>query len=311
MTREAQKNRQQRKLLRTIWKHRIFYLFVIPGVVWFIVFCYLPLYGLTLAFKDFSYAGGIFGGKYAGLTYFKQFFDYYLSTDIIRNTVVISFLKLIIGFPAPIILAIMLNEVKNHAFKRSLQTISYLPYFVSWVVVVTLLNRLLTTDGGPVNEMLHSLGLKPIMFMGNVDWFYPLIIGSFVWKTIGWNSIIYLAAIAGIDPELYEAAKIDGASRLRQMWHVTLPGIRDITIILFILGIGSLMSAGYEQMLLFKNPATEAIGSVLDTYSIEAGIKQGRLSYATAVGFFQSAIAFILILVVNRIGKKVSDVSLF
>ncbi|MBW7459547.1 ABC transporter permease subunit, partial [Paenibacillus sepulcri] len=230
-------------LRKRIWEHRIFYLFLLPVLVWFIIFSYTPLFGLVLAFKEFNYADGILGSPWAGLKYFEQFFDYYQAADIIRNTVVISLLKVIIGFPAPIILAVLINEVRKQWFKRYVQTIFYLPHFISWVVVVTLMQRLLTPSGGPVNEWITSIGSQPVFFMGNVDWFYPLIISSYIWKSIGWNSIIYLAAIAGIDQQQYEAAKIDGASRFRQMWHVTLPGIRSITIILFILECGTLMTA--------------------------------------------------------------------
>jgi len=296
---------------KRIWEHRLFYVFLFPGLIWFFIFAYIPLYGLTLAFKDFNYGMGILGSPWAGLKYFHQFFDFYQSKDIIRNTIVISLLKVIIAFPAPIIIAILINEVRVSWFKRTVQTIFYLPHFISWVVVVTLLHRLLTPQGGPINGILESLGAEPIFFMANMDWFYQLIVSSYVWKTFGWNSIIYLAAIAGIDQQLYDAAKIDGCGRMRQIWHITLPGIASITIILFILESGTLMYAGYEQLLLMSNPATASIGTVLDTYVIKMGLEQGRLSYATAVGFFQSMIALILILTVNYLGKKYSQTSLF
>lgn len=220
-------------------------------------------------------------------------------------------MKLLIGFPMPILLAILLNEVRVIKFKKVVQTLSYLPYFVSWIVVVTLMQRLLTPYGGPVNDLLGLFGMEPIQFLNNTSWFYQIILGSDIWKNIGWNSIIYMAAVAGIDQQLYEAAKMDGAGRFRQIWHITLPGIRNIAVILFILSVGSLMSAGYEQLLLLNGPATAGIGSVLDVHVITSGISQGRLSYAAAVGLFQSLIALILIVTVNRIARKVSDVSLF
>ncbi|MFD0711581.1 ABC transporter permease [Paenibacillus sp. GCM10027626] len=298
-------------LWKRIWKHKVFYLFMLPGIIWFFIFSYVPLYGVQVAFRDFNFTGGFTGSPWAGLKYFNQFFDYYQSADIIRNTIIISLLKLIIGFPMPIILAILLNEVRMVKFKKTVQTLSYLPYFVSWIVVVTLMQRLLTPYGGPVNDLLGGFGIEPIQFLNNTSWFYQIIIGSDIWKNIGWNSIIYMAAIAGIDQQLYEAAKIDGAGRFRQIWHVTMPGIRNIAVILFILSAGSLMSAGYEQLLLLNGPATAAIGSVLDVHVITSGISQGRLSYAAAVGLFQSLIALILIVTVNRIARKVSDVSLF
>ncbi|UVI27582.1 ABC transporter permease [Paenibacillus spongiae] len=299
------------QLRKRLWQHKIFYLFLLPGVVWFFIFSYVPLYGVQVAFRDFTFSGGFTGSPWAGWKYFEQFFSYYQSTDIIRNTIIISLMKLLIGFPMPIILAILLNEVTKVKFKKTVQTLTYLPYFVSWIVVVTLMQRLLTPSGGPVNELLGLFGVEPIQFLNNTTWFYQIIIGSDIWKGIGWSSIIYMAAIAGVDQQLYEAAKIDGAGRFRQIWHVTLPGIRNIAVILFILSTGSLMSAGYEQLLLLNGPATAAIGSVLDVHVISSGLSQGRLSYAAAVGLFQSLIALILIVTVNRIARKVSDVSLF
>jgi putative aldouronate transport system permease protein len=298
-------------LWKRVWRHKLFYLFMLPGIIWFFLFSYVPLFGVQVAFRDFMFSGGFTGSPWAGWKYFQQFFSYYQSFELIRNTIVISLMKLLIGFTMPIILSILLNEVRNVKFKKTVQTLSYLPYFVSWIVVVTLMQRLLTPYGGPLNDLLGSFGMEPIQFLNNTSWFYQIIVGSDIWKNIGWNSIIYMAAIAGIDQQLYEAAKIDGAGRLRQMWHVTLPGIRNIAVILFILSVGSLMSAGYEQLLLLNGPATAALGSVLDVHVISAGIGEGRLSYAAAVGLFQSVIALILIVTVNRIARKVSDVSLF
>ncbi|TDF95970.1 sugar ABC transporter permease [Paenibacillus piri] len=301
----------RRILWKRIWQHKIFYLFMIPGIVWFFIFSYVPLFGIQVAFRNYTFNGGFTGSPWAGLKYFRQFFDYYQSTEIIRNTIVISLMKLGIGFPMPIILAVLLNEVYRMKFKKVVQTLSYLPHFVSWVVVVTLMQRLLSVYGGPVNDLLASFGLERVQFLYNTAWFYQMIVGSDIWKNIGWNSIIYIAAIAGIDQQLYEAAKIDGASRFRQVWHVTLPGIRNIAVILFILAVGGLMSAGYEQLLLLNGPATARIGSVLDVHVITSGINEGRLSYAAAVGLFQSIIGLLMILTVNRIARKVSDISLF
>ncbi|WII37032.1 ABC transporter permease [Paenibacillus thiaminolyticus] len=301
----------QSQLWKRIWKHKVFYLFLLPGIIWFILFSYIPLFGIQVAFRDYTFSGGITGSPWAGLKYFEQFFDYYQSNAIIRNTIMISLLKLLIGFSMPILLAVLLNEVHNTRFKKVVQTLSYLPYFVSWIVVVTLLQRLLTPYGGPVNGLLDLFGIGPIQFLYNKTWFYQIIISSDIWKNIGWNSIIYMAAIAGIDQQLYEAAKMDGAGRFRQIWHITLPGIRNVAVILFILSCGSIMNAGYEQLLLLNGPATASIGSVLDVHVITAGLREGRLSYAAAVGLFQSLIGLILILIVNQIARKKSDVSLF
>lgn len=298
-------------LLKRIWRHKLFYLFMLPGIVWFFLFSYVPLYGIQVAFRDFTFVGGFTGSPWAGLKYFRQFFDFYQSSDIIRNTIVISLMKLLIGFPMPIILAVLLNEIRNLRFKKTVQTLSYLPYFISWIVVVTLMQRLFSTYGGPVNDLLATFGMKPTQFLYNTSWFYQVVLGSDIWKNIGWNSIIYMAAIAGIDQQLYEAAKIDGASRSRLIWHITLPGVRNVAVILFIMATGSLMSAGFEQLLLLNGPSTASIGSVLDVHVITSGIQQGRLSYAAAAGLFQSLIALILIVTVNQVARKVSDVSLF
>ncbi|QGH32677.1 ABC transporter permease subunit [Gracilibacillus salitolerans] len=294
-----------------IWQHRLYYLFMLPGIIWFIIFSYIPMYGLTVAFKDFNFVGGITGSPWAGLKYFKEFFNFYQSWEIIRNTLTISVMKLVIGFPMPIILALLLNEVKVLKFKKAVQTISYLPHFISWVVVVTILQRMLTPYGGPINEILASLGFDKIQFLGNLSYFYQVIILSDVWKTVGFGAIIYLAAISGVDQQLYESAKMDGANRFRQMWHITIPSIRPVMVIMFLLACGSIMTVGYEQLLLLNTPATASVGTVLDVYVIQSGLEQGRLSYATAVGLFQGIIGVILIVVANSISKKVNETSLW
>ncbi|MGP4042266.1 ABC transporter permease [Gracilibacillus sp. D59] len=294
-----------------IWQHRLYYLFMLPGIIWFIIFSYIPMYGLTVAFKDFNFIGGITGSPWAGLKYFKEFFNFYQSWEIIRNTLTISVMKLVIGFPMPIILALLLNEIRIMKFKKTVQTISYLPHFISWVVVVTILQRMLTPYGGPINEILASLGFDKIQFLGNLNYFYQVVILSDIWKTVGFGAIIYLAAISGVDQQLYEAAKMDGANRFRQMWHITVPSIRPVMVIMFLLACGNIMTVGYEQLLLLNTPATASIGTVLDVYVIESGLEQGRLSYATAVGLFQGIIGVILIVVANSISKKVNETSLW
>ncbi|MCJ7842950.1 ABC transporter permease subunit [Lederbergia sp. NSJ-179] len=294
-----------------IWQHRLYYLFMLPGIIWFFIFSYIPMYGLTVAFKDFNFVGGITGSPWAGLKYFKEFFNFYQSWEIIRNTLTISLMKLLIGFPMPIILALLLNEVKALKFKKVVQTISYLPHFISWVVVVTILQRLLTPYGGPVNEILSSLGFDKIQFLGNLSYFYQVVIASDIWKTVGFGAIIYLAAISGVDQQLYESAKMDGANRFRQIWHITLPSIRPVMVIMFLLACGNIMTVGYEQLLLLNTPATASIGTVLDVYVIQSGLEQGRISYGTAVGLFQGIIGVILIIVANSISKRVNETSLW
>ncbi|GAB2566452.1 ABC transporter permease [Gracilibacillus alcaliphilus] len=301
----------KKSLWLRIWQHRLYYLFMLPGIIWFVVFAYIPMYGLTVAFKDFSFVGGITGSEWSGLKYFKEFFNFYQAWDIIRNTLIISLMKLVIGFPMPIILALLLNEVKVLKFKKTVQTISYLPHFISWIVVVTILQRMLTPYGGPINEIIASLGFSKIQFLGNLDYFYQIIILSDIWKAAGFGAIIYLAAISGVDQQLYESAKMDGANRFRQVWHITLPAIRPVMVIMFLLACGGIMTVGYEQLLLLNTPATASIGTVLDVHVIQSGLEQGRISYATAVGLFQSIIGVILIIIANSISKKVNETSLW
>lgn len=310
-TRPNLNKNNKKSLWVRIWQHRLFYLFMLPGIVWFFIFSYIPMYGLTVAFKDFNFIGGITGSPWAGLKYFKEFFQFYQSKEIIRNTLTISLMKLVIGFPMPIIFALLLNEVRALKFKKAVQTISYLPHFISWVVVVTILQRMLTPYGGPVNEFISSLGFDKIQFLGSLSYFYQVIILSDIWKTVGFGAIIYLAAISGVDQQLYESAKMDGANRFKQMWHITLPSIRSVMVIMFLLACGNIMTVGYEQLLLLNTPATASIGTVLDVYVIQSGLEQGRISYGTAVGLFQGVIGVILIIVANSISKKVNETSLW
>ncbi|MFS0611880.1 ABC transporter permease [Lederbergia ruris] len=310
-TRPNLNKNNKKSLWVRIWQHRLFYLFMLPGIVWFFIFSYIPMYGLTVAFKDFNFIGGITGSPWAGLKYFKEFFQFYQSREIIRNTLTISLMKLVIGFPMPIIFALLLNEVRALKFKKAVQTISYLPHFISWVVVVTILQRMLTPYGGPVNEFISSLGFDKIQFLGSLSYFYQVIILSDIWKTVGFGAIIYLAAISGVDQQLYESAKMDGANRFKQMWHITLPSIRPVMVIMFLLACGNIMTVGYEQLLLLNTPATASIGTVLDVYVIQSGLEQGRISYGTAVGLFQGVIGVILIIVANSISKKVNETSLW
>lgn len=302
----------RRRLGKEIWKHRTFYLFILPGVAWVLLFNYVPIFGLLVAFKDYNYVDGILGSPFVGLKFFKQFFEYFQFHQLIRNTIVISLLKLIVLFPVPIVLALMLSEVTQPIFKKSVQTLSYLPHFVSWVVVATLAQRLLTPDGGPINDLLKLFGGgAETYYLNDPKYFYVVIALSHIFKTAGWSSIIYLAAIAGIDPQLYEAAKIDGAGKLKQIVHITLPSILPVVMILFILDIGNLMFAGYEQLYLLSSPGTASIGTIIDMHVIQEGLKQGNYSYATAVGLFQSAIGVVLVVATNFISKRINGNSLW
>ncbi len=305
---------QTKGLLKLIWEKRILYLFILPAIVWYIVFQYVPMGGLLLTMKDYSFKGGIYGSPWAEplSKYFDIFFNNINFMTIIRNTVLISFLKLLTSFPAPLILALMLNELTNIRFKRMVQTVSYLPFFISWVIVITILNQLLSPYGGPVNTIKTSLfGGDPVFFMGEKDAFLPIVLISNIWKSVGWNSIIYLAAITGINSELYDAGKIDGAGRWRLMWNITLPSISNTIGLLFILAVGGLISAGYDQIYLMRQPGNLQLSQILDTYIVDVGIKQGNYSLATVAGLFQAVVALVLIVITNKVMKKTSDISLW
>lgn len=295
---------------KRIWNDRYLYLFVVPGVIWFLVFCYQPMYGLLIAFKDYSIVKGVHASDWVGLKHFTDFFNNYNFKPIMINTIAISLLKLIVGFPAPIILALLLNEVRNRSFKRITQTISYLPFFVSWVVVAGIWYELLSVDeGAVVNTLLMNIGLikEPIFWFGDQSYFWGLMLASDVWKGIGWGSIIYLAALSGIDTEQYEAAVVDGASRWRQTWHITLPGIRSTIIILFILSVGNIMNAGFDQIYVMQNPAVMDRAQIIDTYVMTSGIFQANYSIAAAVGLFKSIIGLIMLVLVNTLVRVLGE----
>lgn len=300
-----------KKLWTRIWYFRHIYLFLLPAIIWFLVFCYYPMYGALLAFKDFKYNLGIVGSPWVGFRYFKYFLVDPKFFEVLRNTLVISFLKLIFGFPAPIILALMLNEVRQAKFKKVVQTISYLPHFVSWVVVVTLLQKILSPHAGLLNDIRFQMSLEPIFYMGRKQLFYPLVIISSIWKGIGWGSIIYLAALSNIDQNLYEAAEIDGAGRWRMMFNITIPSIVPTIAILLIFDLSGILNAGFEQIYLMQTPSTMGVSEILDTYVLKLGLLDGQFSYSTAIGLFRSLVSLILIVTVNWVSRRISEVSLW
>jgi putative aldouronate transport system permease protein len=307
----APKKTKWQRLMTRIWYYRHIYLFLLPAIIWFLTFCYYPMYGALLAFKDFKYNLGIIGSPWVGFRYFEYFLSDPKFYEVLRNTLAISFLKLIFGFPAPIILALMLNEVRCARFKKVVQTISYLPHFVSWVVVVTLLQKILSPNAGLINDIRYEMGLEPIFFMGIKSLFLPLVIISSVWKGVGWGSIIYLAALSNIDPNLYEAAEIDGAGRWRMLFNITLPSIVPTIAILLIFNLSGILSAGFDQIYLMQTPSTMSVSEILDTYVLKLGLLDGQFSYSTAVGLFRSLVSMVLIVTVNTISKKISEVSLW
>ncbi|MDR1262700.1 MAG: ABC transporter permease subunit [Oscillospiraceae bacterium] len=285
---------------------------LLPAVVWFAVFCYQPMYGVLLAFKDYKFNMGILHSPWVGLKYFNQFLFAAEFWNVIRNTLVISVLKLACSFPAPIILALLLNEVQNMRFKRVVQTVSYLPHFVSWVVVYSLLTIVFTPYGGLVNSLRTQVfGLEAMYYMGEKQYFYPMAVLSDIWKGVGWGTIVYLSAITSVSPELYEAAIVDGAGRLRCAWHVTLPGIRPTIAILFILATGGILNANTDQVLLMQQPANMAISQIVDTYVLKIGIREGRFGYATAIGLFKSVFSAALMFTANAISRRVGEISIW
>jgi putative aldouronate transport system permease protein len=282
-------------------------------VLWIIIFNYVPMYGIIIAFQEFTPFNGFLHSKWTGLANFHELFTDPTFQESLKSTFTISIAKLIFGFPAPIVLAILLNELKHPRFKRLVQSFTYLPYFVSWVLVVGFMYTLLDPVTGVVSKLLQSFGLigKETMLMGDPQSFLPLVVITEIWKNIGWNSIIYLAAIAGIDPQLYEAAYVDGAGRFRRIWHITLPALKPTIVILLILSVGGLVNSNFDQLFLMQNSMTQDAANVLSVYAYKMGIVMGRFSYGTAVGLFQSVVAFALMYVTNFASRKLANESLF
>mgnify|MGYP002400176333 FL=1 len=300
-----------KKFSKTLAEQKYLYLMSLPFIILVLIFNYFPLVGWTMAFQNYKPTLPFFQQEWVGLEHFIRLFSddrFYL---VLRNTIAMSVLGLTFGFVVPIIFALLLNEVRVTFFKRTVQTISYLPHFVSWVVIAGIVKELLSVDNGVVNELLMTIGLidKPINFMAEGKYFWWILTFSDIWKETGWNAIIYLAAMSGIDPQLYEAAKVDGASRLRQIWHVTLPGIRPTILVLLVLSIGNLIRTGYERQMLLGNALVIEYSEVLDLYALNYGINLGNYSYGTAIGVFSSVISILLIIFANRLAKKFTDSS--
>lgn len=301
---ESQRKSKGSELLRKIKKNKMIYLMITPGLLYLLIYKYIPMYGLIISFQDYKPYKGISGSEWVGFEHFQRLFsspDFWM---IFKNTLVLFGLQLIVFFPIPIILALMLNEVRRTYYKRSIQTLIYLPHFMSWVVVVSISYVLLTMDGGIVNGILESLGFDKVNFLLNADWFRPMYIIQVIWREAGWGTIIFLAAIAAVDPQLYEAAKMDGASRLRQMWHITLPAIRSVIVILLILKIGDVLELGFEHVYLLLNSTNREVAEIFDTFVYTTGLRQGQFSYATAVGFFKGFVGLVLVVFANWLAKK-------
>ena len=282
----------------------------VPFVLWIFVFNYVPVWGWTMAFQNFRPGRAFADQEWVGLSHFAELFADERFYMVLRNTLGMSLLSLLVGYTVPIAFALLLNEMRGKVFKRSIQTIAYLPHFVSWVIVAGLVTKMLSVEG-IVNELLMLLHLtdEPIQFMAKEHWFWGVVTMSDMWKETGWNSIIFLAAIVGIDPELHEAATMDGAGRFRRMWHITLPGIRPTIMVMLILSIGWLTSIGFEKQYLLGNPIVSDYSEVLDLYVLNYGIKVGRYSYGTAIGIFNSVVSIVLLLISNGIFKRMTKES--
>ncbi|MBM7618460.1 putative aldouronate transport system permease protein [Bacillus tianshenii] len=283
------------------------YLLLVPGVLFFIIFKYVPMWGIVIAFQDYSVFAGIQGSEWVGFKHFERMFQAEEFYRIFNNTLLISLYKLFWGFPAPIIVALMLNELRNLMYKRTIQTIIYMPHFLSWVIVGGIMMNLLGPSTGVVNSFIQFLGFEPIYFIANDSWFRTVLVTSDLWKSVGWGTILYLAALAGINPQLYEAATVDGANKWQQTWHITLPSLLPTIVILFILQMGNILEVGFEQVFILLNPLVYNVGDVFETYVYRVGVTQGQFSYTTAVGLFKSVVALILVVAANKIAKKLGQ----
>ncbi|MNW33413.1 putative multiple-sugar transport system permease YteP [compost metagenome] len=292
-------------------KNRWLYLMLLPGLLYFLIFKYWPMYGVLIAFKDYQPFLGFWESPFVGLKHFERFFHDPNFVVLFRNTLVLAMLNILFFFPLPIVIALMLNELRHHLFKRTIQTLVYIPHFMSWVVVVGIAYIFLTTEGGIVNDLLVYFGWDKINFLASNDWFRTIVTAEVIWKETGWGTIIFLAALAGVDPQLYEAARMDGANRLRQLWHITLPAIRSTIIILLILRLGHFLDTGFEQIFLMLNAMNRDVGEVFDTYVYSVGISQGQYSFSTAVGLFKSLIGLVLVVVANHLAKRFGEEGIY
>jgi len=298
------------KIIKDFRRNKYLYLMALPIIAYYIIFHYKPMYGAIIAFKDFNPVKGISGSPWVGFKHFYDFFNGYYFWRTIKNTIIISGSSLIFGFPAPIILAILMNELKNRKFTRTVQTITYMPHFISLVVICGLI-RSFTADDGIITYIFSLFGGEEISMLNKSELFVPIYVISGMWQGIGWGSIIYLSALQSIDVQLYEAATIDGAGHLRQAWHITLPGIMPTIVIMLILRMGSLMGVGYEKIILLYNPAIYETSDVISSFVYRKGLLEYSFSYSSAVGLFNSVINFLMLMTANKISKKVNETSLW
>ena len=300
----------KKRLANDFQQHKYKYLLILPIIIYLLLFCYKPMYGLVIAFKNYRPTRGIWDSKWVGFMWFETFFKDPYFWRLLRNTFSISGLSILFGFPAPILLALLLNEVHNDKFKRTVQTITYMPYFISLVVACSLI-KIYTMENGLFPTIMEIMGGTRQNLLAAPKYFYPIYIISDIWQGIGWNSIIYLAALSGIDQEQYEAAKIDGANRLQQVLHITLPGLMPTISILFILRMGNILNVGYEKILLLYNPSTYEVADVLSTYTYRMGLENQQYSLSTAVGLFNTMVNVVFLLITNKLSKRTTESGLF
>ena len=298
-----------RSLLKRMYRDRQYYLLLIPGLLVTLIFKYFPMGGLVIAFQEFNIFKGILNSPWTGLDNFREVFKSHDFIRVFRNTVLISIYKLAVGFPIPILLSLMLNELKNKIFKRSVQTIIYLPHFISWVIIAGIMLEFFSPTTGAINGVRALLGMEPWTenFLTKAKTFRGFLVATEVWKECGWNTIIYLAAISTVDQSLYEAARVDGAKKLRQIWHVTLPCISGVIVILLILSIGFMMDAGFDQIQALTNDLVRDVSDIFDTFTYRKGLQGGRYSYTTAVSLFKSVISLTLIFAADRFAKAIGE----
>ncbi len=295
------------RFVRALKEYKWMYFMLIPGLLYYLCFKYLPMFGLMVAFKDYSIMKGFFGSDWVGFQHFREIFqsnDFYI---LLRNTLVISVFKIIFGMIPDIMLALVLNEIGSRWFKRTIQTISYMPHFLSWVIIYGLALAFLSPGDGLLNELIKFFGGQPIDFLTSKTWFRPILYLSEIWKEIGFGAIIYLAALTAIDSTLYEAAVVDGAGRFRQIWHITLPGIRNVIILLLIIRVGNILDAGFSQVYVFLNARVYDVGDIIDTWVFRRGLEEMQFSFAAAVGFFKSIVGLILVLGANSLAKRFDE----
>ncbi|WP_374992169.1 ABC transporter permease [Paenibacillus sp. LHD-38] len=292
-------------------KHWQFYLLVALPLLYIILFKYIPMFGVVIAFKDYNVVDGILGSPWAGFKYFQQLLDAPYFWDYLRNTLLISLYGLLVGFPAPIILALALNEIRNGVFKKSVQMVTYAPYFISTVIIVSILIVNLSPNVGLLSNISRALGLEPVDFLGKSELFKSIYVWSDVWQNMGYGAIIYIAALSGVNPELYEAAKVDGATRFQKIWNIDIPSLIPVIVIMLILSLGQIMSLGFEKIYLMQNPLNQNTSEVISTYVYKVGLLGANFSFSTAIGLFNSVINFTLLIIVNFVAKKISSNSLW